>query len=141
MNQWQGLVIKQLLKQTRRYSGEKIKSSKNCKAVVSLADIRIRWGQEPTGISANLMLLIKFQRLLFIHLYQLQEDEASRPECKDELSGSVSILKKYLTSITDHLADVVTVATSVIEAASVTGMVATADFFPLFFIFQLSYIS
>ena len=68
------------------------------------------------------MLLIKFQRLLFIHLYQLQEDEASRPECKDDLSGSVSILKKYLTSLTDHLADVVTVATSVIEAAaSVTG--------------------
>ena len=91
---------------------------------MSLADIRSRWGHEPTGISANLMLLIKFQRLLFIHLYQLQEDEVSRPECKDELSGSVSILKKYLTSITDHLADVVTVATSVIEAASVTGIVA-----------------
>ena len=103
---------------------------------MSLADIRSRWGQEPSGISANLMLLIKFQRLLFIHLYQLQEDEASRPECKDELSGSVSILKKYLTSITDHLADVVTVATSVIEAASVTGMVAIADFFLSFFIFS-----
>ena len=94
---------------------------------MSLAGIRSRWGQEPTGISANLMLLIKFQRLLFIHLYQLQEDEVSRPECKDELSGSVSILKKYLTSITDHLADVVTVATSVIEAASVTGIVAITD--------------
>ena len=109
---------------------------------MSLAGIRSRWGHEPTGISANLMLLIKFQRLLFIHLYQLQEDEASRPECKDELSGSVSILKKYLTSITDHLADVVTVATSVIEAASVTGMVAITDFFFLFLsFFQLSYYS
>lgn len=96
--------------------------------------------------SPNLSLLLKFQRLLFIHLYKLQDERELlfagifsflgknffniiifvSGDKEDEYGGALAILKKYIGFLSDHVVDVLTVATSVAETGSPRTYVAVA---------------